>query len=163
MKATSLKHLMTLVLAFFALAIMTPAAIASSPHFINASACVNSAGDLVASFKEAGLGDEVVDIELSASATATYACINGGGKHPKAANKETVSSEVSATAPFTPHNGQITGTLTIAPPGPGSFSCPQGQTLVLASVSYTNVQLTDTTDNISASIPGTFSKILVNI
>jgi len=117
---------------------------ADSPHFISASDSVNSSGALVASFKEAGLGTTVSTetITLTASGTATYACINGGGNHPKASNKETVSGPVSGTGSFPVRNGQTTGSLTAGPPGPGSFSCPSGQSLVLAFVSYTNVVLT---------------------
>lgn len=47
--------------------------------------------------QEAGLGNTVSTeaITLSGTATATYACINGGGKHPSAANKETVTAPIS--------------------------------------------------------------------
>lgn len=119
-------------------------AYADSPHFISASDSVNSSGALVASFKEAGLGTTVSTetIKLTADGTATYACINGGGNHPKAANKETVSGPVTGSGEFPVRNGQTTGSVTAGPPGPGSFSCPSGQSLVLAFVSYTNVLLT---------------------
>ena len=123
-----------------------PAALADSPHFISAgTASINSAGAYVVSnFKEAGLGNTVSTelITLSVSrATATYACINGGGKHPSASNKETVTSPVSATGSFRVRNGATTGSLSVGPPGPGVFSCPPGQTLVFAFVSYTGVEL----------------------
>jgi hypothetical protein len=44
-----------------------------------------------------------------------------------------------------PINGLVHATVAVpsTPPGPGSFACPGGQTLVLADVSYTAV-LTDT-------------------
>ena len=57
-------------------------------------------------------------------------------------NKETVSGPVTGTGTFPVRNGQTTGSLTAGPPGPGNFSCPSGQSLVLAFVSYTNVLLT---------------------
>ncbi len=137
------------------------AAAASSPHFISASASVSSSGDLVATFKEAGLGTTVSTetINLSANGTATYACINGGGKHPSASNKETVSGPVSGTGTFPVRNGQTTGSISAGPPGPGSFSCPSGQKLVIAFVSYTNVMLTGLAGD-TANIPGTFSACL---
>lgn len=47
-------------------------------------------------------------------------------------------------------NGQITQSLTVAPPAATPF-CPPGQTEVLASVSYTNIQITDTTNGVTAS------------
>jgi hypothetical protein len=50
----------------------------------------------------------------------------------------------------------VTASLTVQPP-PSNISCPNGQRLELASASYTNVTLTDTTNNIIAPIPGTFA------
>ena len=79
---------------------------------------------------------------LSATATATYACINGGGKHPSAANKETVTAPISNTGSFPVRNRQTTGSISAGLPGPGSFTCPSGQKLVLAFVSYAGVMLT---------------------
>jgi hypothetical protein len=122
------------------------AALADSPHFISeGTASINSSGlYVVTNFKEAGLGNTVSTeaITLSATATATYACINGGGKHPSATNKETVTGAVSFTGSFPVRNGSTTGTISVGPPGPGTFSCPPGQTLTLAFVSYMGVVLT---------------------
>src|SRR5262249_22780238 len=118
----------------------------TAPHFIgSATSSVNSAGALVVSWKEAGLGDNVtVKYELDAQGTATYACINGGGNHPQAANKETVSAPVSSTGMFTSgKNGNITASLSAGPVSAGDFHCPPGQTMVLASVSYTGITLMD--------------------
>ena len=39
--------------------------------------------------------NQTVEITLSADATVTHACINGGGKHLKATNKETVNGPES--------------------------------------------------------------------
>ena len=121
------------------------AALAASPHFISeGTASITSSGAYqVTNFKEAGLGNTVSTeaITLSASASATYACINGGGNHPSAANKTTVTTPVSNTGSFPVRNGSTTGTISVGPPGPGSFSCPSGQRLVLSFVSYTGVVL----------------------
>ncbi|MEU2631579.1 MULTISPECIES: hypothetical protein [Kitasatospora] len=97
-----------------------------------------------------------------ASATADDGCINGRGNHPQATNKQTASGPVSATGAFSSgRNGTVSQTLTLHPPGPGGFTCPGGQTLVLADVTYTNVSLGDTTNGVAAAIPGTFSKVFV--
>jgi hypothetical protein len=151
-----------MVAAVFAIAAFAaPAAFADSPHFISASAAVDSNGNLVATFKEAGLGNNATTagISLSADATAVYQCFNGGGKHPQAGNKETVSGPVSNNDTFDVRHGSTSGSISVGPPDPGDFSCPNGQTLHLVSVEYTNVTLTDTsvTPNDVASIPGTFS------
>ncbi len=132
---------------------------AASPHFVSAGAKINSSGDLIVSWKEAGLGNDVtIFYTASAYATADYGCINGGGNHPKAANKVTVDGPVSGSGYFNSgQNGTISGSLTLYPPSVGSFSCPSGQTLVLADITYTNVSLMDTTNGITAPISGTFS------
>ena len=137
-----------------ALAFGAGPALADSPHFISeGTASITSSGAYqVTSFKEAGLGSTVSTeaITLSATASATYACINGGGNHPSAANKETVTSPVSNTGSFPVRNGSTTGTIAVGPPGPGGFSCPGGQKLVLAFVSYSGVMLTGVAGDTSA-------------
>ncbi len=40
------------------------------------------------------------------------------------------------------HNGRAQGSITVNPTGPGSFSCPGGQTLYLVSACYTGITLT---------------------
>jgi hypothetical protein len=97
----------------------------------------------------------------SADGTATWVCVNKGGANPSAQNKTTVNGPVSATGTFNSgKNGNVTAFLTIQPP-PSDITCPNGQTLQLASASYTNVSITDTTtnppDGVTESIPGTFS------
>ncbi len=146
----------------FVLGAMPGPAWASSPHFISASASVASSGVLTATFKEAGLGTTVAteSITLSvATATSEYFCINGGGKHPSATNKQTASSSLQASGNFPVRNGQTTGSLSVGPVGPQGFSCPNGQTLTLISVSYTGVQLTGLAGD-TANISGTFSACL---
>ena len=49
-------------------------------------------------------------------------------------------------------NGRVVASLSTAPPSAGAFSCPGGQQLVLASVAYTNIVLTDTTNNVSITV-----------
>ena len=156
-----MRRLLTVLAAACATAALAaPAALADSPHFLKASASIDSSGNLVCTFKEAGLGTTVATeaVTCSADATAVYACINGGGNHPKATNKETVSGPVSGGGIFPVRNGQTTGSITVAPPGPGSFSCPNGQTLVLASISYTNIVLQGAAGD-TASVPGTLSRV----
>jgi hypothetical protein len=126
---------------------------ADAPKFHSATSAVNNAGALVVSWDERGLGNTNIDYTLTADASAVYACINGGGNHPQAANKETVNAEVSANGSFEPKNGRVQASLSAGPPSAGSFSCPNGQRLVLASVSYTNIVLTDTTNGVSTSVP----------
>jgi hypothetical protein len=135
----------------------------SGAHFFKATASISDSGALVVTFDEAGVGQQQVNYVLSADASATYACINGGGNHPKAANKATFNGPVSSpTIGFQPENGRVKGSISVGPLGSGSFSCPSGQTLVLASISYSNITLTDTTNNVTASI-GSVSRTFFNV
>jgi len=145
-------------------ALMAPAALAASPHFISASASgPNASGSLTVPFKIAGLGaNETITVTATADATAVYACQNNAGNFPNAANKQQVSGPVSDSGQFTSgKNGQITGSLTLSPP-PSTLNCPSGQHEVLASVSYTNVQISATGVG-AESIPGTFSRTFFNV
>jgi len=141
------------VIALAFLGLVSTAAYAVSPHFVRASGTLNSDGSLTVSFKEAGLGtNQNIDYTLTADATATYVCVNRGGANPSAQNKTTVAGPVSASGTFNSgKNGQVTASLTVSPP-PSDISCPPGQSLELAFVSYTNVTLTDTTNNVSVSL-----------
>jgi hypothetical protein len=130
---------------------------AVSPHFISASATLNNNGTLTANFKEAGLGtNQLINYTLSADGTATYVCVNNGGSNPSAQNKSTVAGPVSASGSFSSgKNGNVVGSLTVSPPA-SNISCPKGQSLQLAQVSYTNVVITDNTNGVSEPIGGTF-------
>jgi len=149
-KRLSVKASLLVGTAFLAFTLIAPSTVfADSPHFIAAISGL-SGPSLVCTFKEAGLGNlgfASIKETCSATATALYECVNNGGNHPQAANKETVTAPVSGAGFFPIRNGQTTGSIPVAPPGPGSFSCPGGQTLVLASVAYTNVLICDQLGN----------------
>jgi hypothetical protein len=140
-----------------ALALGATAAHADNPHFIRADGNIGGDGALTVSFKEAGLGtNQNIDYVLTADATATWVCVNRGGSNPSAQNKTTVAGPVSAGGTFNSgKNGSVSASLTVSPP-PSDISCPGGQSLQLAQVSYTNVSLTDTTNGVSAIVDGTF-------
>jgi hypothetical protein len=151
------KPLRITIAAVIAVATLTLGAVAASAstsgaHFMSASAAVNDSGALVVSWDGAGLGNENIDYTLTANASATYACINGGDNHPKAANKATVAGQVDTGGSFQAKNGRVRASLTTGPLSAGGFSCPSGQTLVLACVSYTNIVLTDTTNNVATTL-----------
>jgi hypothetical protein len=149
------KSALVAVVAFIAALVMaSPAsAVAAKCHSVESS--VSGSGALVVSFDERGLGNGNIDYSLTADASAMYACINGGGKHPQAANKETVNGDVSAAGSFESKNGRVQASLSAGPISAGGFTCPNGQRLVLASVSYSNIMLTDTTNGTSTSVPDT--------
>jgi hypothetical protein len=145
------------------LAVASTASATSGAHFFSSSGSVNNSGSLVVNFDEAGVGQLQVNYTLTVTtASATYACLNGGGNHPKAANKQTNSSSLTANATFNPTNGRVKASITTGPVSAGSFSCPSGQTLVLAAVSYSGITLTDTTNNVTTTIADT-SKTFFNV
>jgi hypothetical protein len=125
----------------------------SGAHFFrDTSASVTSTGALSVFIDEAGVGNQTVNYTVAWSATADYGCINGGGNHPQAANKQTTSTSGSSSFSTSPINGRVQGTFPVAgtpPPPSNGFSCPGGQTLVLADVSYT-VTITDTTNGVTS-------------
>ncbi len=128
-------------------------ALADAPKFHSATSSVNGDGALVVSFDERGLGNDNIDYTLTADATALYACINGGGKHPQAANKEAFEGQVSGGGSFEPKNGRVVASLATGPLLAPQFTCPPGQRRVLAAVTYTNIVLTDTTNGVSTTVP----------
>jgi hypothetical protein len=154
-----------LAAALAAIVLAAGPAAADSPHFISeGTASITSTGAYnVSNFKEAGLGNlgvTSISITLSATASATYACVNGGSKHPMATNKESVTTPVSNTQKFPIRNGSTTGSLSVGPPPAGPFtpSCSPPMTVVLISVSYTNVSLsgagaTSAEPSLSATFP----------
>jgi hypothetical protein len=129
---------------------------ASTAEFVSASSDINSNGFLVVTFKEAGAGSNVsVNYTLMADASAQYACVSQGHGKKTATGGTGVNSPVVATATLdSGRNGRVVGGLATAPPDPGNFSCPNGSSLQLASVSYTNVQLTDDTNGVTAPLTG---------
>jgi len=146
-------RIIVLAIALVATLALAATAAAGAPKFHSATSSVNNAGALVVNFDERGLGNLNVDYTLSADASATYACINRGGNHPQAANKETFNADVSAGGSFEVKNGRVVASLAAGPISAGDFSCPGGQRLVLAAVSYTNIELCDTTNDVCIGLP----------
>jgi hypothetical protein len=135
----------------------------SGAHFFSATGSVGSSGALTVVWDEAGVGQQKVFYTLTTDASATYACINGGGNHPKASNKQTFSGPLGTpNTGFNPQNGRVQGSLSVGPLSNDGFACPSGQSLVLACVAYTNTTLTDTTNNVTANI-GDTARTFVNV
>jgi hypothetical protein len=135
--------LLPAALAIATAAVAAPVAWAGSPHFVDSTVTVTRAGSsLSVTGKEAGLGDEA---QIHVVVTATAECINGGGNHPQAANKETVT----AAGDFPVQNGHadfsLTATATFQPP------CSPPMT-----VRFSDVTVTDETNGISEFFGGPF-------
>ena len=110
---------------------------AGSPHFISCSV-IQAGNTLMVDGKEAGLGDEE---QIHVVVSATVSCINPGGNHPKAGNKESVSAAEDVPV----QNGKalfsIEVTATFQP------DCSPPMTVV-----FTGITVTDTTNNISCTL-----------
>jgi hypothetical protein len=137
------------------LGVVSAEAKTSGAHFMpDTAASVADNGALSVFIDEAGVGQQNVDYTLTWTATADYGCINGGGNHPQATNKATTSTGGADTFSESPINGRIMTTVSVPgtpPPPPSGFSCPSGQTLVLADVTY-SATLADTTNNASTTL-----------
>lgn len=141
---------------FFTYIALFGVAVAQSPHFVGKpSASIGGDGFLTVSFKEAGLGaNQNINYAVTADFAATFQCCNNGGKHPKAGNKETTTGNVAGTGTFNSgQNGNIQGSIKLSTgPSPGDFTCPSGQDLLLTSLAYSNIVLTDTTTPVSINV-----------
>jgi hypothetical protein len=128
--------------AVVAAALVASAAWAGSPHFVDDTVQAVVSGTngevLTVSGKEAGLGDEAqVDILV----TATAACINPGGNHPQAANKESFSAE----GQFPVQNGKAYFSLTLTATFQPQCSPPM-------TVQWSDITVTDLTNGISTTL-----------
>jgi hypothetical protein len=122
-----------------AVALVAGPAAAGSPHFIQSAFSTTTSGDtLTVSGKEAGLGDET---PIHVVLTATALCINGGGNHPQAVNKESVS----AAGDFPVQNGKADFTLSVT----AVFQPPCAPPM---TVEFTDVTVTDAANGLTANL-----------
>jgi hypothetical protein len=120
-------------------AIAAPTAWAGSPHFVSNTVEASRTGNtLTVSGKEAGLGDEE---QVNIVVTATAECINKGEKHPKAANKESLSEQGT----FPVQNGKAEFELSLTAAFKPECAPPM-------SVVFSNVTVADTTNGISKNL-----------
>ena len=134
--------------AFVIMGLQAPALAASTARFMpsKTGAAVTDIGALAITFEEAGVDQNPVSYTLDWGSRATYACLNGG-----------TTTTVSASASMSLLQGAVNHRVRSSflalntPPGPGSFTCPSGETLVLASVGY-KATLTDTSNNVSVDL-----------
>jgi hypothetical protein len=112
---------------------------AGSPHFVDdqTSASVSGA-TLTVTGKEAGLGDEA---QIHVVLTAEAQCVNPGGNHPQAGNKESFT----AAGDFPVQNGKADFTLSVTAVFSPSCSPPM-------SVVFTSAVVTDTTNGLTLTL-----------
>lgn len=129
---------------------------ADNPHFVRATGTLNADGEYVASFKEAGLGaNQAINYVLSAGSGTqfTYQCYTRSNNAPQGAPNNVFPSNLQTGGTFNSgKNGQITASLTLVP-SPEEDCQGGGLKLCLVAVSYQNVTLQDTTNQVSVSLP----------
>jgi hypothetical protein len=127
-----------LVASFF----FVPHAVAGSPHFVGQISITADDNTLTVSGKEAGLGNET---QVHIVVTADAQCINPGGNHPQAGNKESFSAE----GDFPVQNGKANFLLTLTATFQPDCSPPM-------SVVWTNVVVSDAEHGVTATFAGPY-------
>lgn len=137
---SSVRRFFVVIAAVFALGVLFPGtAWAGAPHFVDDKLSASVDGNtLTVSGKEAGLGDE---LQVHVVVTATAECINPGGNHPQAANKESFNAE----GDFPVQNGKAEFSLTLVATFQPSCSPPM-------SVAWSDIVVMDTTNGLTANL-----------
>jgi len=157
----TMRRFIMLAICLFVVACFTATtALAQSPHFIGTAVVtgISSDGTISVKFKEAGVGNnQNISYTFGGSFSADYGCVNHGGNHPSATNKEFVADNFSVTGTFSSgKNGSISASLSFTPPDPNTvLNCPGNQLAVLADITYSNLSLTDSTNGVSATLSTT--------
>jgi hypothetical protein len=97
----------------------------------------------------------------TAKGSAIYGCMNKGENFPRGTNKRMVlEADVIGRKSYAAKGTTIPNAMVIVPaPIAKSISCPNGQTLVLSSVAFSNVMLKDTTNGVAVPVPGFFTMV----
>jgi hypothetical protein len=130
-------------------------ALAQNAHFVKTpTASFTEDFDILSTFKEAGVGNNVsITYNLTATATGACACVTKNGNCPQAANKIPPIGVLGTGTLESDKNGNIVGSLIAEEPECQQVSpatCPHGQTNTLTSISYSDITLTDTNNNVSS-------------
>ena len=139
----------------------------TSPHFISATSSVDGSGALVVKFKEAGLGDnQLINYELTGNVNATFQFQNNGGNIVQGTPFFAVDVTLATGQFKSVKNGNITATLTSEAPSPNPADLKtingNGWKQIL-TVSYTNLVLTDTTNNLTINPPNASATIITPV
>lgn len=138
------------------------AAALTSPTFKSVKARINTGGNLIISYTEVGLSPgEQSAIIASADVFDIWGCVDTTAKKPEATNEVGTGpgGEVDQeNSPPAGPNGEATGQATV-PIFILTPTCPaNAPTTVLATVTFTNVVLSDATHSVTDNIKGNFSE-----
>jgi hypothetical protein len=156
------KFVSALVTTFVLISLQASSVFAASPRFVDASAAMASTGAMLnVNFTITGIGKSTIATVFATSyANAEFVCLNSDGSLVDTAQ---TSGTASSFGSFGPNkNGRISGMLVISPPPPPPLWCKgifvnSDQYIVLASISYTDIQLSE--DSVgTVDVPGTYSR-----
>lgn len=118
-------------------------------------------GNVKVCFKATGLPQKPTTYTVKGTVTASYACRNRGGNCPPGQDT-TIKETVAVSATYSPDKyGSIAACIVLKVPKPSSNPCPDQMALVLESVSWTGISITDVTNKIG-SVYASPSKQSVN-
>jgi hypothetical protein len=118
-------------------------------------------GNVKICFKETGLPNKPITYTAKGMVTASYACRNRGGNCPPGQDT-TIKETVAKTATHTPDKyGVVSACIVLPVPKPGTSPCPDEMALVLKSVSWSGLSVTDVTSKIGP-VTAYPSKLAVN-
>ncbi len=133
-----------------------------SPHFVAVPAASTKLANVqsgdpwayVIVFDEQGLRPgQSVTYSLTAEASANYACNSNTALAQL--KPQVASGTVTASGRFTADSsGGINQSVTLKPPAASDATCPSGYSLGIWKISYDNVELRDTTNSVSQTMPG---------
>jgi hypothetical protein len=129
------------VLSLMALALAAVPAFAASPHFVGTPTLTDNGTTLTASGSIAGLGNQDIDVVLTASGRATVTCTNPAGKvAPGQTKSVTVTGSEQDIAV---KNGRANFTVTTAEPVAPQNACPNAKwTPTVTNVRFTSATIT---------------------
>ena len=102
-----------------------------------------TSASLTATGEVAGAGPTAT-ATLSATAIATRGCINRGSRNQEPSGLQRSFSTVTGSETFQTRSGRGTFSVTTDPVNVEGFTCPDGMTEILVSVTFTDITLTIT-------------------
>lgn len=99
-------------------------------------------------FKELKLPKKPITYTVTGKVTASYACRNRGGNCPPGQDT-TIKENVNSSATYTPDkHGTVSACIVIKVPVPHKSPCPDEMALVLKSVTWSHMAISDVTNSI---------------
>ncbi len=137
----SVRGLGTLGLSLLLIVAMATAAVAQNPHFIGTPRFTDLGTTLRVTGSVAGLGNENIDVVLTATGTAEIQCRNPGGNIAPGQDKTVTVTGTQTNVEV--KNGRANFSVTTAEPVAPADACPNPQwTPIVTDVVFTSATIT---------------------